>query len=60
MVVHVDEMHTDVRPPDETDRATPPASTGSTSGVTLDELWRESRGRTEWLDRRTAAEGFDD
>jgi hypothetical protein len=30
------------------------------SGVTIDQRWRESRGRTEWQDRRAAAEGFDD
>jgi hypothetical protein len=65
MAVHVDEIHTDVR---QADGAAPSGAVASgamnqahdSSGVTIDQRWRESRGRTEWLDRRVAAEGFDD
>jgi hypothetical protein len=57
MAVHINEMHTDVRP------AAAAEGTGHTEGPTgrtEEERWRESRGRTEWLCHRTAAEGFDD
>jgi hypothetical protein len=65
MAVHVDEIHTDVQ---RTDGAAPSGAAasgamnhaGDSSGVTIDQRWRESRGHTEWLDRRVAAEGFDD
>jgi hypothetical protein len=65
MAVHVDEIHTDVR---RADGAAPGGAVPSgamnqahdSSGVTIDQRWRESRGRTEWQDRRAAAEGFDD
>lgn len=57
MTVHVDELHTDVRSSAE---AGAPHGTGMESGETVDQRWRESRGRTEWLARRVAAEGFDD
>jgi hypothetical protein len=60
MVVHVNEMHTDVRPDDPPEHAGPGVPDGAPSGRTADEAWCESRGRTEWLYRRTAAEGFDD
>ena len=66
MAVHVDEIHADVR------AARHEAGTGAaghaqvmnhegdSSGVTIDQRWRESRGHVQRLDRRTAAEGFDD
>lgn len=65
MAVHVDEIHTDVR---QADGAAPSGAAasgamnhaGDSSGVTIDQRWRESRGHTEWLDRRVAAEDFDD
>lgn len=56
MVVHVDEMHTDIRSPDAPEHA----RTAAADGKTPEEIWRECRGRIEWLCRRTAAEGFDD
>jgi hypothetical protein len=65
MAVHVDEIHTDVRRADGAAPAgvAPSASknqAADSSGVTIDQRWRESRGHTEWMDRRVAAEGFDD
>ena len=57
MVVHVGELHTDIRPAD------PPAATGdepSDGGRTTEDLWEEVRGRSAWLAARTAATGFDD
>jgi hypothetical protein len=60
MAVHVNEMHTDVRPADPPGHAGSSAPDGAPSGRTADEVWRESRARTEWLRLRTAAEGFDD
>lgn len=56
MVVHVDEMHTDIRSSDAPEHA----RTAAADGRTPEEIWRECRGRTEWLCRRTTAEGFDD
>jgi hypothetical protein len=60
MAVHVSEMHTDVRPADPPEQAGSSAPDRAPSGRTADEVWRESRARTEWLYWRTAAEGFDD
>jgi hypothetical protein len=65
MAVHVDEIHTDVRRADGAAPSGGPASgamnhANDSSGVTSDQRWRESRGHIEWLDRRVAAEGFDD
>ena len=60
MAVHVTEMHTDVRPADPPEPSGSIAPGGAPSGQTADEVWQESHGRTEWLYRRTAAEGFDD
>jgi hypothetical protein len=60
MVVHVQEIHTDVRPASESGSGGDGAPGAAVSGRTADEVWRESCGRTEWLARRTAAEGFDD
>jgi hypothetical protein len=60
MVLHVDEMHTDVRSFDASDRAGTGAPAAASDVRTPEEIWRECRGRTEWLCRRTAAEGFDD
>ena len=60
MAVHVNEMHTDVRPADPPEHAGSSVPDGAPSGRTADEVWRESRARTEWLYQRTAAEGFDD
>lgn len=66
MAVHVDEIHADVRaagPAPASGAAGTPAvmnHEGDASGVTADQRWRESRGHAERLDRRTAAEGFDD
>jgi hypothetical protein len=59
MAVHVSELHTDIRSGDEPAQPQHDAS-GKPSGETVDQRWRESRGRTEWLARRVAAEGFDD
>ena len=59
MGVHVSELHTDVRSGDEPAHSQPEAS-GKPGGESADQRWRESRGRTEWLARRVAAEGFDD
>jgi hypothetical protein len=56
--VHVSELHTDVRSGGSAEQAGDGA--GKDSGDTVDQRWRESRGRTEWLARRVAAEGFDD
>jgi len=58
VAVHVDELHTDVRSSASAEGAQDGA--GKQSGETVDQRWRESRGRTEWLARRVAAEGFDD
>lgn len=60
MAVHVNEMHTDVHPADPPEHAGSGVPDGAPSGRTADEVWCESRGRTEWLYQRTAAEGFDD
>jgi len=65
MAVHVDEIHTDVRPADSAAPSRAVASgamnhAGDSSGVTIDQRWRESRGHIEWMARRVAAEGFDD
>lgn len=63
MAVHVDQIHTDVR---AADGAGPAGGApvknraGDSSGVTMDERWRESRDHAEGLARRVAAEGFDD
>jgi len=59
VAVHVDELHTDIR---SSGGAEPGAQEGAGkgSGETVDQRWRESRGRTEWLARRVAAGGFDD
>jgi pyridoxine 5'-phosphate synthase PdxJ len=65
MAVHVDEIHTDVRRADDAAPAGVAASgsmnqAADSSGVTIHQRWRESRGHIEWVDRRVAAEGFDD
>jgi hypothetical protein len=65
MAVHVDEIHADVRPADSAERngavdSGAMNSAHDSSGLTIDQRWRESRGRTQWLDHRVAAEGFDD
>jgi len=57
VTVHVDQLHTDIRSSVD---AGPQQGTGTESGETVDQRWRESRGRTEWLARRVAADGFDD
>jgi hypothetical protein len=57
--VHVDELHTDIRPSGGAEPGSQDGA-GKGSGETVDQRWRESRGRTEWLARRVAAEGFDD
>lgn len=57
MVVHVGELHTDIRPADS------PTATGDEqpdAGRTTEDLWEEVRGRSAWLAARTAATGFDD
>ena len=59
MAVHVGELHTDVRPGEEPGQAHQDGS-GKPGGESADQRWRESRGRTEFLARRVAAEGFDD
>jgi hypothetical protein len=60
MVLHVNEMHTDVRSFDAPEHARIGHPAADPDHRTPDEIWRECRGRTEWLCRRTAAEGFDD
>jgi hypothetical protein len=57
--VHVSEIHTDVRSSEGAEHGGQDGA-GKGSGETVDQRWRESRGRTEWLSRRVAAEGFDD
>lgn len=59
MAVHVNELHTDIRSGDEPGQQQPDGP-GKPGGQNADQRWRESRGRTEWLARRVAAEGFDD
>ena len=60
VAVHVGELHTDIRSGGGTESGGDGAGAGKESGETVDQRWRESRGRTEWLARRVAAEGFDD
>jgi hypothetical protein len=57
VVVHVGELHTDIRPADST-RADGEDQSGG--GRTAEDLWEEVRGRSAWLAARTAATGFDD
>ena len=57
MVVHVGELHTDIRPADPPGED-PEQQPGG--GRTVEDLWRESRGRTTWLEARTSASGYDD
>ena len=59
MGVHVSELHTDIRSAEEPGQQHQDAA-GKPGGESADQCWRESRGRTEWLARRVAAEGFDD
>jgi hypothetical protein len=59
MSVHVGELHTDV---------VPIVAGGQAAGPTTqdehlrfpDERWQEHRDRSRWLERRVAAENFDD
>jgi hypothetical protein len=60
MAVHVGELHTDVRSGEEPGQSHQEGSGKPGGGQNADQRWRESRGRTEWLARRVAAEGFDD
>jgi hypothetical protein len=59
MVVHVGEMHTDIRPA-ESEHAAASADGPQPGGRSADEVWAESQGRLSWLRERTAATGFDD
>jgi hypothetical protein len=59
MAVHVSELHTDIRSGEESGQQHQDAH-GKPGGESADQRWRESRGRTEWLARRVAAEAFDD
>jgi len=58
MTVHINEIYTDIRPagPADTEQG---ASAGG-GGLTVDERWRESRGRRRWLEDRTSAHGHED
>jgi hypothetical protein len=58
MTVHINEVHTDIRPAGPAD-AEQSGSAGS-AGRTVDERWRESRGRRRWLEERTSAYGHED
>jgi hypothetical protein len=60
MTVHVGEMHTDVLPASTSTAASPSTGQVQSGADTEDSRWLQSRGRAEWLARRTAAEGFDD
>lgn len=60
MTIHVGEMHTDVLPTPGSGAGSPAPAEGPAGPDTEDARWLQSRGRTEWLARRTAAEGFDD
>jgi hypothetical protein len=59
MGVHVSELHTDVRSSEDPGHGGQDGA-GKAGGETADQRWRQSRGRTDWLARRVAAEGFDD
>ncbi len=57
MAVHVEELHTDIRPADPPPGREPQEPL---AGRTTQDLWEEARCRAEWVARRTAATGFDD
>lgn len=58
MTVHINEIYTDIRPagPAGADQGVPAGA----AGQTVDERWRESRGRRRWLEDRTSADGHED
>jgi hypothetical protein len=58
MSVHIGELHTDVAASGGAGASDGRASKGS--GDSAEEREREARRRREWLERRVAAEGFDD
>jgi hypothetical protein len=57
MSVHIGELHTDVT---SGGGAASDGRDPKGSGDSAEERAREARRRSEWLERRVAAEGFDD
>ena len=55
--VHVGEVHTEIVAHDGAEHRSSPR--GVVPGL-ADAGWRETRGRLEWIEARTRAEGFDD
>lgn len=58
MSVHIGELHTDVAASGAA--AGPDGGDSKRRGDSAEERAREARRRAEWLERRVAAEGFDD
>jgi hypothetical protein len=59
MAVHINEVHTDIRPAG-TDAGDSAPSPSNGHGRTTDDSWLESRGRTRWLEARTSSYGYED
>jgi hypothetical protein len=58
MSVHVDELHSEVVPFGRSAGGVPERRAEPVGAV--EDRWRETRGRVEWLAARVRAEGFDD
>lgn len=58
MPIHVDELHTDIRPAGDS-QPHDPGGAGPT-GVSVDDAWREAHGRRHRIEARTAADGYED
>ncbi len=58
MSIHVNELHTDIRPASDGQHTEPGGA--RPTGVSADDTWRESRGRRHWIEARTSADGYED
>jgi hypothetical protein len=59
MPIHINELHTDIRPATGDDEAGDSQGARG-SGESVEDVWREARGHRLRIEARTAADGYED